>query len=195
MSFLEEEYRTYRWFYTRAGTLVVGGKSATQNDMLLEHVLTTAETHLISHTAEPGSAFMVLCIPASQASEADIREMAIVTACFSKAWKQGKHKANVHLFSSTQIHKAKGMKPGTWGVYGEVTTYTVPLKLTLQQQKGILRAIPPAIQSRKKQLILMPGTLPKDEALPKIELELDRPLKQEEVLQALPAGSCKIIHE
>lgn len=190
-----EEYQKYRWFITRTGKLVVGGKSAVQNDSLLEQIISSKQTYCIMHTAEPGSPFMVLCAPEETLTPEDITEMAIATACFSKAWKQGKLQAKVHIFSSTQIHKGKGMKAGTWGVYGEVEERIVPLKLTLTFQRGILRAVPPHPHARKKQLLLAPGTLPKDELLPKIDLELDKPLSQEAILQSLPAGSFKVTHE
>lgn len=190
-----EDYQKYRWFITHSGKLVVGGKSAVQNDMLLEHVLASKQTYRIMHTVEPGSPFMVLCAPEETITPEDSTEMAIVTACFSKAWKQGKSSAQVHSFSSTQIHKGKGMKPGTWGVYGKVRECIVPLKLTFAFQRGILRAIPPRVHARKKQLIITPGSLPKDELLPKLDLELDKPLSQEAILQSLPAGNCKVTHE
>lgn len=195
MSFTEN-YTHYRWFFTSTGLLVVGGKSAVQNDVLLQEVLARKGEYCIMHTEDPGSPFTIIDAQLATLSQQDYREVAIFTACFSKAWKAGKKQAIVHLFSSSQIHKQTAMKAGTWGVYGNVQKLSVPLQLALIKQKGKLRAVPPSlVTGKKKQLYVIPGTTPKEELLPKIELELDSALAADEVLQALPAGRCKVYRE
>ena len=41
------EYKKYRWFYTSEDTLVVGGKSAEQNDKLLREILETKKEYYV----------------------------------------------------------------------------------------------------------------------------------------------------
>lgn len=193
MSFIQN-YKRYRWFITKSGILVVGGKSAIQNDTLVKEVTAESETRLMMHTVAPGSPFSIMCAPIDKLSPQDIEEAAIFTGCFSRAWKTGQQRAHIHLFSSTQLHKSPAMKQGTWGVKGAVQEQTVELKLTLTKQRGKLRAVP--LQSVAKQhLILRPGTIAKEDMLPKLELELNQSFNKEEILQALPTGGCKVSHE
>jgi hypothetical protein len=189
-----QNYKRYRWFVTKSGILVVGGKSAVQNDALLKEVTGDTETRLVLHTATPGSPFAVLCAPLKTLTPHDIEEAAIFTGCFSRAWKEGKKMSTIHLFSSTQLYKGPSMHQGTWGVKGPVQEQQVALKLTLTKQRGVVRAVPLPTAS-KHPLILSPGAIPKEDLLPKLELELDRPLTKEEVVQALPTGSFKVSHE
>ena len=114
MSFTEN-YENYRWFFTSTGMLVVGGKSAVQNDALLQEVLARKEEYCIMHTEDPGSPFTIIDAPIASLTQQEYKEVAIFTACFSKAWKAGKKQASVHIFSSSQIHKQTAMKAGTWG--------------------------------------------------------------------------------
>lgn len=193
MSFVQN-YKRYRWFITRTGILVIGGKSAVQNDSLVQEVSKHKETYLMMHTVAPGSPFAVLCAPLATLSPQDIEEAAIFTGCFSRAWKAGKRRVKIHLFSSTQVHKASSMKQGTWGVKGAVQEQIVELKLTLTKQRGVLRAVP-YTSSSKSSLVLTPGTIAKEDMLPKLELELNQTFHKEEILQALPTGGCKVNHE
>ncbi|MSS75203.1 DUF814 domain-containing protein [Candidatus Pacearchaeota archaeon] len=193
MSFIQN-YKRYRWFITQSGVLVIGGKSAIQNDTLVKEATTDTETRLMMHTVAPGSPFSILCAPIDRLTPQDIEEAAIFTGCFSRAWKAGQRRAHIHLFSSTQLHKSPAMKQGTWGVKGAVQEQIVNLKLTLTKQRGILRAVPPA-SVIKTQLILTPGAIQKEDMLPKLELELNQSFNKEEILQALPTGGCKVSHE
>lgn len=193
MSFIQN-YKRYRWFITKSGILVVGGKSALQNDQLVKEAISDTETRLMMHTVAPGSPFSVLCAPIASLTPQDIQEAAIFTGCFSRAWKAGQRRAQIHLFTSTQLYKAPSMKQGTWGVKGAVQEQTVDLKLTLTTQRGMLRAVPLASVA-KPHLILTPGVIPKEDMLPKVELELNQTLHKDEILQALPTGGCKVSHE
>ena len=196
MESFTEHYQKYKWFFTSTGILVIGGKSAAQNDTLLESVLNAQHEYMIMHTHARGSPFTVRCAPVKELNQQSLLEAAIFTASFSQAWKQGKREALVDMFKSTQIHKNPTMKAGTWGVYGTVQKLKVPLQLALTRQKGILRAVPlSAVKGKKKRLLLSPGSITKDELLPKVELELDEALCKEEVLQAVPAGNFKVHYE
>lgn len=193
MSFIQN-YKRYRWFLTKAGVLVVGGKSAIQNDALLKEVTADSEVRLVMHTVAPGSPFAVLCAPLAQLSPQDIAEAAIFTGCFSRAWRAGQRKAHIHLFSSTQLYKTNSMKSGTWGVKGTVQEQTVDLKLALTKQRGVLRAVPLSV-APKASIVITPGTIAKEDMLLKLELECTESLAREEILQALPTGGCKVSHE
>lgn len=186
-------YKKYRWFFTSSGTLVLGGKSAVQNDELLHRIIDSPNEFVIMHTAEPGSPFCVLLKDKSQVTKSEIEECAVFTGCFSRAWRSGKYKSQVDIFTSSQIHKNSGMKPGTWGVYGKVQKISVHLALAITKQQGAIRAVPIKTLKNSENLIkITPGNIDKDDMLVKLEIELNEPLNREDALSALPSGRFKV---
>ncbi|MBI2632666.1 DUF814 domain-containing protein [Candidatus Pacearchaeota archaeon] len=189
---LEKDYRKYRWFFTYSKKLVVGGKNAKQNDYLLNVIKESGKRFKVMHTSEPGSSFSVILIEESKLSENDLRECAVFTACFSRAWKLGRKETDIDIFSSSQLHKEREMKEGTWGVIGKVEKMIVPLELILTKQKNILKAIPELSSKNNILLKLKPGKLPKEDMVKEVETQLGKSLNKEELLSALPTGGFKI---
>ncbi len=188
-----ENYKKYRWFYTSSGKLVVGGKNAAQNDLLLKKIKEGGEEHIIMHTSDPGSPFCIILAELSKITQADMHECAVFTGCFSRAWRTGKAQTTVDIFRLSQLHKDKTMKEGTWGVYGRVQHLTVPLELVVTRQYKVIRAIPEhSVKGKKQGVKICPGSIGKEDILPKLEIEMNEPLSKEEVLQALPAGGFRI---
>jgi len=189
MEFMKD-YQKYRWFYTGSGKLVVGGKSAAQNDWLLKLLKTLEYEYIVMHTSEPGSPFSVLISDIKKVTKKDLEETAIFTACFSKAWKSNKKEVSIDIFKLSQVYKGKDMKEGTWGVQGNIEKIKVPLQLSLVRQKGILRAVPKS--AAKNPIInISPGNIEKKDVAAKLELEIDKVFNQEELSSALPSGGFK----
>lgn len=193
MELLLKEYKKYRWFYTSTGKLVIGGKTAIQNDELLHQLTASTDEFLVMHTTEPGSPFCVILADLKKITKTDHEECAIFTGCFSRAWREKKEYATVDIFLSSQVYKDKKMKQGTWGVESRLEHLRVSLKLALTRQQGILRAVPPQTPPRKELIAyICPGALDKQELVPKLELEFNLSFSPEEVLAAVPAGCCKL---
>ena len=191
---LTKDYKKYRWFYTSSGKLVVGGKSARQNDELLKGL---RGEKIIMHTSAPGSPFSVIVSYVNAVSKHDLEECAIFTGCFSRAWREGKRKAEIHIFKKSQVKKEKGMKVGTWGVSGKVKKVNVELKLGLIIQKSVLRGVP--LKTAVGNEILMkvcPGKIDKvkiaGEIIKKIGKGSKETIKKDDVLSAFPAGGVRI---
>ena len=187
----KEFYQKYRWFFTKSGNLVYGGKSAEQNEEILKELMDKKEDYVIMHTNSPGSPFAIINSPIKKVSEEDLDETAIWTASFSRAWKSGKKKEVVDIFTKKQIHKEPSMRLGTFGVNGKIKRKEVELKLVLINQKKILRAIPEISpkEGEKRLMKIIPGKIPKEEFAKVLSEKLKKPL--EEVLNALPTGEFK----
>ena len=190
MNELNKPYEKYRWFFTSSGKLVMGGKSAEQNEELMSKV-GGSKGFVVMHTAAPGSPFCIIKTPNKQ----DLQEVAVFTACFGQDWKRGKKESEVHIFESEQIKKAKGMKQGTFGILGKPKNMKVKLELALDFQKGKLRALP--ISAAKKPIAkISPGNLTKDQASDKIaeiiKNELCYPIKKDEIMAAIPSDKISI---
>jgi len=190
-----KDFKKYKWFYTSSGKLVVGGKNSAQNDELLKRIKESNIEFIVMHTSQPGSPFSVILEDIKKISKSDIEECAVFTASFSKAWKSRAKKAKVDVFKASQLYKSSGMKPGTWGVAGQIKQVQAELELVLAKQLGVLRAVPAGSIKNKKNIILriIPGKIEKKDLLPKLEVEMPMHFSQEEMLSALPAGGIKTI--
>lgn len=194
MDSILKDYTKYKWFFTSSEKLVVGGKSAEQNDELIRKIKSYPHDSVVMHTHAPGSPFSFIVSPPEEVSKKDLEETAVFTGCFSRAWKLGKKKAIIDIFRAAQLYKNKDMKLGTWGVHGKIQKTTVDLKLVLAKQKNSLRALPEAVLKNKKDILLVvyPGKVDKSQMLSKIMTQLNNKFNQEEVLTALPAGGVAI---
>ena len=185
------EYKKYRWFHTSSKKMVIGGKSANQNDDLLKTLKKDKKELIVMHTSSPGSPFSIILSPINSLKPSDIEQAAIFTGCFSKAWKDRKKRAEIHIFKLSQLSKPKTAKAGTWQVKGKIKKVRVELQLALTLQYDTLRAVPLSV-SKSPLLTIVPGTINKEQMLPKIALELGEKYSQEAILSALPPGGVKI---
>jgi len=185
---MSRDYEKYRWFFTSSEKLVIGGKSAEQNEEIMDNV---QEGDVIMHTSAPGSPFCVIKNP----SKKDLEETAIFCACFSHEWKKLKKKAEIHIFRGEQVTKERKMKVGTFGILGSVERKKVPLKLALTIQRGKIRAVPLSV-AKKRLLLLTPGKLDKDTATSQIvriiKDKYSYPVTKEEIMSAIPSGNISI---
>ncbi|MGV8142924.1 MAG: NFACT RNA binding domain-containing protein [Candidatus Pacearchaeota archaeon] len=183
------DHKKYKWFYTKSGKLVVGGKSAESNDSLLRNLKETRREHILMHTKAPGSPFCAILAPVKDVNAGDLNECAIFTGCFSRAWKEKQKDTSVDMFHLSQINKTSGMKTGTWSVKGKIQQYTVELNLAITTQDGILRAVP-SITPNKADIIAyaLPGNIDKAQAVIQTKVMAIKKLPAEQLLAALPAG-------
>jgi len=176
------EYSKYRWFFTSSNTLVIGGKSDSQNE---EVVRLAKPNEVVLHTKSPGSPFCVIK-EAIEETEKDVKEAAVFCACFSQAWKKGSKQIEVHIFSKSQINKTKSMKTGTFEIKGSMKKIKAEPKLYLTFQEGKLRAVP----FETDIAIIVPGKLKKEQAAEIISRKLE--IAHEEVMSSLPADGIAI---
>ena|SRR3989344_2385288 len=186
------KYKKYKWFFTASGKLVIGGKSAEQNDSLIKEMKESKEDFIVMHTSSPGSPFSFIVSKIKEVTKKDLEECAIFTACFSRAWKNKKKNEEIHIFKLSDLVKSQKMKTGTWAVLGKPKKIKVNLELCLTIQDNVLRAVPESsVKNKDKLLKIIPGDKDKKDLLPKIKAKLPT-FTDEEILSALPAGGIKI---
>ncbi|GAG35911.1 unnamed protein product [marine sediment metagenome] len=100
----------FKEMVTDQGSFVFAGKSAKNNEELVEQV---GKNELVFHTAGPGSPFVNI---KGKARRGDIKEAAIFCAKHSKDWRDTRLDVKVHKFKGKHIYKDKSMKLGTFGV-------------------------------------------------------------------------------
>lgn len=100
----------FRKFISNAGTLILAGKNAENNEKLIEQVEKDEE---VFHTSLAGSPFVNI---KGKPKKGDIKEAAIFCARYSRDWKKNKKNVEVHRFKGKDIYKEKEMKKGTFGI-------------------------------------------------------------------------------
>ena len=105
----------FRKYTTKSGKLILGGKSAENNESLIRQA--EADEYVL-HTKAPGSPFVnIKAEGRAKGNKEDIKEAAVFCAVYSQDWKKNKNKdVEVHLFKGRDIQKRRGMKIGTFGV-------------------------------------------------------------------------------
>jgi hypothetical protein len=185
-----KNYRKFKWFFTSSGKLVVGGKSAESNDDLLREFKKLRNERIVMHTSHPGSPFCIIDCETSDVSRTDLSECARFCGSFSRAWKLGLRKTEVHIFLLSQISKMKGMKAGTWSVKGKVKNVKVPLELFLVKQEVVYRGVPFSVSDGVR---VIPGKIDKVKMFDKLKEALhDSKVSRDELMAALPAGGIRI---
>lgn len=182
-----ENYKNYRWFFTSSGKLVIGGKNAEQNEEIMSSI---KNADVIMHTSSPGSPFCIVRNPNKQ----DLEEVAVFTACFSQQWKTGKKTADVDMFLGKQVSKTKDMKTGTFGVFGKSAKKKVELKLVLDFQNDILRAVPPEA-SKNPLVFIYPGNLTKEQAVERImDILFSKgfSVSKDQIMAAIPSDKMRV---
>ncbi|MFH1431031.1 MAG: NFACT RNA binding domain-containing protein [Nanoarchaeota archaeon] len=181
-----KNYQKYRWFFTSSGKLVIGGKSAEQNEKLLTEIIKNKKNYIVMHTSNPGSPFSIIISDIKNITEEDLKQASIFTACFSQEWKKNKKKAKVDIFELNQIGKKKNMKTGTFGVIGKINNKTIELKLYLIIQNEKLRAV----GFKTGSFILTSGKTSKEKAVDILSKKLK--ISKQEIEAAIPSGRFSI---
>jgi predicted ribosome quality control (RQC) complex YloA/Tae2 family protein len=186
-----KDYTNYRWFFSSSGTLILGGKNESQNEMVLKYFLKS--NYVVMHTSSPGSPFMI--IQKENPNKNDLNECAVFCACFSKEWKTGNNLINVDIFEGKDIYKMKSMKTGTFGVKNKNQIKVRP-ELILIVQKGKIKAVPKVKREEEILAVIKQGKTNKEEAAEKIAKKIkDKflfPVSKEEIMMAIPSGNLNV---
>ena len=86
----KEWFENFRWFYSSEGFLVIGGRDATTNEIVIKKH--TEPKDIVFHTDMAGSPFFVIKVSSQGGKgpgESTLKEVADATLAFSRAWKMG----------------------------------------------------------------------------------------------------------
>ncbi|MEM5812289.1 MAG: NFACT family protein [Candidatus Aenigmatarchaeota archaeon] len=175
-------YEKFRWFVSSDGFLVVAGKSAEQNELLLKNYAEPEEWCF--HADVKGAAFVVVNSGKNEPPEQTKKEAAEFAAASSKAWTRGSGSVDVFSVQRKSLSKSPptGMflPKGSFMVYGKRVWYrNVPLRMAVGvDQKGRVVSGPESSVSKvsKYVVVIVPGE--------KRASELAREIKSEFIKKA-----------
>jgi predicted ribosome quality control (RQC) complex YloA/Tae2 family protein len=184
-----EWFEAFHWFRTSGGRLVLAGKDARQNELLVARHLEAGD--LFFHADIAGGAATVLK-DGQAAGEQERREAAQWAACFSKAWKLGYASLDVYAVPAGQVSKAapagEYLPKGSFMILGRREWFRgMPLALALAKgPDGRLAVLPAGHHDRPSEAVAaVPGAGEKRGSAEAIKGRLGLE-SAEEALSALP---------
>jgi len=158
-------YEKFRWFHSSDGSLVIGGKDATTNEILIKKHM---EPHdIVFHADIVGAPFVLIKTEGKTPPEQSLKEAAQFAASYSRAWKEMFGVVDVYWFRPKQISKSppsgQYLKKGSFMIRGAKNyTRNVPLAVAIGVQiKDYARIIggpPEAVRNNTKVFVeIVPG--------------------------------------
>jgi len=193
----KEWFEKFRWFISSDDFLVIGGRDATTNEIVIKKH--TDKNDLVFHTELPGSPFVTIKNPEGKdMPEVTIREAAEFCGSFSKSWKSGRGTADVFYVNPDQVSKeAKSgefIAKGAFMIYGKRNFQAVALNLAVCNIGRIMAGPASAVkrQCEDKELRyveLTPGQDKLSDVAKKIQKSIGGEL--DEIIRSLPS-ECAI---
>ncbi len=121
----------FRDYILSSGKIVYAGKSAEQNDLLVE---LADRNDFLLHTVAPGSPFVNL---GKDPTKEEINEASIFCALKSQFWRDNKKDVKVHLFLKSNCKKNKDSDIGSWNVSKIISTINVNKNKIIDISKNV----------------------------------------------------------
>ena len=190
----KEWYEKFRWFFTSDKHLVVGGRDATTNDIIVKKHMD--KNDLVFHTESPGSPFFVVKDGKNISKEMK-EEVAIATACYSKAWKLSIAATEVFCVFAEQVSQTpmsgEYLGKGAFMIYGKKEFFHPELKLAvgITKEGAIMGGSEASIKANcEKYVNIVLGNEKPSDIAKKVQFKLGGDL--DEILRTLPSGGCNL---
>jgi len=184
-----EWYEKFRWFFSSEGFLVIGGRDASTNEMLIKKYM---EPHdIVFHTDIPGSPFVLIKTLGKNPTEKTVAEAAQFTASYSRAWKEQFKAVDVYWVRPEQVSKASPsgqyLSKGSFMIYGTRNYLrNVPLEISIgvKRENDGIRVIGGPLSAISKQtnfyVKIIPGKEPSGKLAKEIRDRLARMVPPDE---------------
>ncbi|MBD3388638.1 MAG: DUF814 domain-containing protein [Candidatus Altiarchaeales archaeon] len=190
-------YEKFRWFRSSDGLLVLGGRDATTNDILVKKHLEAND--LVFHANVQGAPFIVVKNErGGEVPERTITEAATAAASYSKAWSRGMGSCDVYQVNPDQVSKTppsgEYLPKGAFMIYGEKTWHkNTPLEVAVGLlDDNVIGGPAEAVKSRTDNYVTVGVGDVKQGALAKQVRSRLGGGDLEEIQRHLPGGSGKI---
>jgi predicted ribosome quality control (RQC) complex YloA/Tae2 family protein len=206
----EEWYEKFRWFETTDGFLVIGGKDATTNEILVKKYMDHKD--LFCHTQAEGAPVVIAKTAGKEISEDSLKEIAQFATSYSNLWKYGFYEGECYCVAGEQVSKTppsgEYIKKGAFMVRGKRKYFKAPLGLCIGVKQNKLVAVP-STDTQKQQMEMYvelepEGELEKNELAKEIvkifvehakedkKEDVKRIASYEKVLRYLPPGKSRM---
>lgn len=161
-------FEKFRWFISSEGAIVIAGRDAPSNDLIVRRNLKDGDHYLHADLHGAASVIVKRPSPPTTVGEPTLREAAQWAVSFSKAWRAGLASASAFWVTPDQVSKAAGsgefVPRGAWVIHGTKNfVRDVPLEIAVGtvRYEGAERwtaAPEAAVQARGEvRVVLRPG--------------------------------------
>ncbi len=192
----KEWYEKFRWFHSSEGFLVIGGRDATSNEVLIKKHVT--ENDIVFHAEMSGSPFFVIKTENKKPSNITLEETAIATASYSRAWKLGINSVDVFYVKPKQVSKeaesGEYMSKGSFMIRGKKEIMHPKLELAIGIKENIILGGPiNAIKKNSDKFFILNIGKDKSSDIAKFLKKEFNFKDSDELIWHMPAGGIKII--
>lgn len=190
----KEWFDKFRWFISSEGFLIVGGRDAATNEILVKKH--TDKNDLIFHTDMIGSPFFVIKADNKTITPEAIKEAADATVTFSRAWKLGLDNSSVFSCTPDQLTKeapsGEYIPRGGFATKGKLTYIENKINCAVGIYKNKVMAGPlEAIKKNCKEYVQIEQGRDKASNIAKF-LQKKIGGSTDDLIRVLPSGGCKI---
>jgi len=179
----QEWYKKFRWFHSSDGFLVIGGKDASTNEVLIKKYIEPKD--MVFHADIPGAPFVLIKTQGKSPPEQTIKEAARFAASYSRAWKEAIRAIDIYWVSPGQVSKSppsgEYLARGSFMIYGTKNYIkNVPLEVAvgIKREKERPKVIGGPSESVAKQSNLYVRLIPGKESSSKLAKQIKNRLAQ-----------------
>jgi len=183
-------YHKFRWFRTSGNFLVIGGRDATTNDMIIKKY--ADKDDVVFHTDMRGSPFFVVKTEGKKVDKQSMQEVADATCTFSRAWRTGLQEQQVFYVKPNQLEKGT-LPKGAFLIVGKTSYLPNKINLAVGMTKDLEIMAGPieAVKAHcEKFLELQQGNDKASNIAKKIKAEIGGDL--DGIIRTLPGGGLEI---
>lgn len=198
-------YEKLRWFLSSDGFLVIGGRDANSNEMVVKKYMENNDIYF--HSDIHGAASVVIKSQGREIPESTVNETSIFAASFSSAWTKGFGSQDVYWVKPEQVSKTpqsgEYVAKGAFIIRGSrhyIRAATLLIAVGIVDYEGE-RIMSGPLDAVKKYtdnyVIIKPGYTKKESIAREIRRRIDKGaiLSLEDVIRVLPSGKCDIVDE
>jgi predicted ribosome quality control (RQC) complex YloA/Tae2 family protein len=192
-------FERYRWFHSSEGILVIGGRDAASNDLIVRRYLNPGDKYI--HADIHGAPSVIVKHPAPGdpgGTDVTLEEAAQWGIAFSKAWRAGLASASAFAVEADQVSKAGAsgefVPRGAWMIHGTKQIFKdLPNELGLgtveDRGETLWVAAPPrSFVGRGKMVYRLTPGPERDRAEREVELVRATGLSRDRLQSLLPSG-------
>ena len=198
-------YEKHRWFISSDNTLVVGGRDANSNELIVKKYLDPNDIYL--HADIHGASSVSIKLNGEELNENIIKESGEFAASFSSAWSMGFTTQDVYWVHPDQVTKTpesgEFLKKGSFVIRGRrnyIRSARVRLGIGIVDYEGkrIMAGPVDALEAHCDNfVVLKPGFTKKEAIAKKIlhKINEDDLITLDDIIRVLPSGKCDIDEE
>jgi predicted ribosome quality control (RQC) complex YloA/Tae2 family protein len=198
-------YEKLRWFLSSDAHLVVGGRDATTNEIVVKRYLESNDIYL--HSDIHGAPSVVIKKGEEEIVDNTIEEAANLAASYSSAWTKGFSSQDVYWVHPDQVTKTpqsgEFVSKGAFIIRGSrnyIRGVSLEVAVGVVDYEGERIMAGPRVAVAKytdKYVVIKPGYKKKEEIsrIIKNHLKRDDIISMEDIIQVLPSGKCDIVEK